>query len=167
MKISPSSSLSSTSDPPLSSRSSDLQDHLTVEPASLSIGTDQGIIGLGQDTYLFNLVGDGMSPPVMGVQSTVLIHDDKQLLGKPTGKSVDVSDVPTRFSSAGNLIDTASFANDIAQGYDGNFADNSLVLAITSILPRPLTDPISVAATYVSFSDDMVGNIVNTAFGAV
>ena len=67
MKISPSSSLSSTSDPPLSSRSSDLQDHLTVEPASLSIGTDQGIIGLGQDTYLFNLVGDGMSPPVMEV----------------------------------------------------------------------------------------------------
>ena len=80
---------------------------------------------------------------------------------------MDVSDVPTRFTSAGKLIDTASFANDNAQGYDGNFADNSLVLAITSILPRPLTDPISVAATYVSFSDDMVGNIVNTAFGAV
>jgi len=63
---------------------------LTTATSSISIGTNQGIIGLGQDPFLFDLMGDGMAPPVMGVHSTELIHDDKQLLGEPTGKSVEI-----------------------------------------------------------------------------
>ena len=39
---------------------------------------------------MFDLMGDGMTFLVTGVQSTELIHDDKQLLGEPTGKSVEI-----------------------------------------------------------------------------
>ena len=140
---------------------------MTAATSSISIGTDQGIIGLGQDSFLFDLMGDGMTSPVMGVQSTELIHDDKQLLGEPTGRSVDFPDLPACFTSTEKVIDAASFANDISQVYDGNFADISTVLATMSILPRPVMNFISVVASSVSFSDDVVGNIVDTVYCGV
>ena len=78
MKLSPPSSLSSSSSPPLSGGSSDLQDRLTATTASISIGigNDQEFIGLDQDPYLAVSSVDGMDPPAMRVQSTDSLHDD-------------------------------------------------------------------------------------------
>ena len=117
MKLSPPSSLSSSSDPPLSSGLSDLQDRLTAATASISIGidNDQGFRGLDQDLSIAGSSGDGVAPPAMRVQSTDRVQDDKQLLGDPTGKSVDFSESPLRFASVREGNDAASFVNDIAQ----------------------------------------------------
>ena len=91
MKLSPPSSLSSPSDPYISSCSSDLQDRLTEATASIFIGidNDQEFIGLGQDPSLAVLSGIGMASPVMRVTSTENIQGGKQLLGDPTGKLAD------------------------------------------------------------------------------
>ena len=99
-------------------------------------------------------MGDGMVPPIIWLQSTKLIHDGRQLLGDPTGKSVDFWDISTTFTSDEGIIDSASFANNIAQGNDSNFADNSSSFATTNILPRALADPVDLAASFVSFLDD-------------
>ena len=76
-------------------------------------------------------------------------------------------DTPACFTSDGGIIDTAPFVNNISQGDAGNFADNSSDLASTNILPRLLDVPIVVAASPVSFSDDVVGNIVDNVFSGV
>ena len=138
MKLSPPSSLSSSSDPPLSSGLSDLQDRLTAATASISIGidNDQGFIGLGQDPSLAISSGDGVTPPVMRVQSTDSLHDDKQLLGDPTGKSVDFTESPPRYTSIRKGNDTASFVNEITQGDVGTFSDTSTGFETAAILSR-------------------------------
>ena len=58
---------------------------------------------------------NGMAPLVMREQSTELLRDAKQLLWEPTAKSVDCLDTSTRFTSAGGVIDTASFVNNSTQ----------------------------------------------------
>ena len=73
----------------------------------------------------------------------------------------------TRFTSARWVIDTVSFANDISQRYDGNFADNFSDFLSTSILPHPLVDNVCVATLSVSFLDHVSGNIVDNTFGGV
>ena len=65
MNISPPSFISLTSDPPLSSESSDWKDRLTAAASSISFGVDQGITRLGQDPSLSELMGDGMVPPII------------------------------------------------------------------------------------------------------
>ena len=111
MKLSPPSSLSSPSDPSLSSGSSDLQDRLMAATASISIGigNDQGFISLGQDPYLAVLSAIGMARSVMRVQSKESIEDNKHILGDPTGKSVDFSDSSPRFTSVREGIDAEFF----------------------------------------------------------
>ena len=167
MKLSPPSSISSSSDPPLLSGSSDLQDRLTAVTASISfgLGNDQGFIGLGQDPSLTVSSVDGIGPPAMRVQSTDSLHNDKQILGDPTGKLLDVSESSPRFTSVREGIDAASFVNNIAQGDVGNFKDTSADFTTVTILPHPLADPIVAAASSVSFSDDITGNLGDTAFG--
>ena len=127
MKLSPPSSISSSSDPPLLGGSSDLQDRLTAVTASISfgLGNDQGFIGLGQDPSLTVSSVDGIGPPAMRVQSTDSLHNDKQILGDPTGKLLDVSESSPRFTSVREGIDAASFVKNIAQGDVGNFKDTS------------------------------------------
>ena len=169
MKLSPPSSLSSSSDPPLSSGLCDLQDRLPAATASIPIGidNDQGFRGLDQDPSLAVSIGDGVAPPAMRVQSTDRIHDDEQLLGNPTGKSVDFSESPLRFASVREGNDTASFVNDNAQGDVGTLNKTSTGFATATVLPRLFGDPIVAASSSVSFSDDIPGNRGDTAFGGV
>ena len=169
MKPSPSSSLSSPSNFSLSSSSSDLLDRLTAVTTSISFGTgtDQGFIDLGQDPSLSILSGDGMAPPAMRVQSTESVHGGKQLLGDPTDKSVNVSELLPRFTSIREGIKVALLINDISQGDVGNFEDTSAGLETTTILPRLLVSHDVVAAPSVSFCNDIAGNIGDNAFGGV
>ena len=122
---------------------------------------------MDQDPSLAVSSGDGVAPPAMRVQSTDRIHDDKQLLGDPTGKSVDFSESPPRFTSVREGNDAASFVNDIAQGDVGTFNEPSTGFATATILPRLFGDPIVAATSSVSFSDDIPGNCGDTAFGGV
>jgi len=134
---------------------------------SIGIDNDQGFIGLGQDPSLAISSGDGVTPPVMRVQSTDSLHDDKQLLGDPTGKSVDFSESPPRFTSVREENDAASFVNEITQGDVGTFSDTSTGFETAAILPRLFGDPIVAATSSVSFSDDIPGNRGDTSFGGV
>ena len=167
MKLFPPSSLSSLFDPSPLDESLNLSDRLTVTASSISISNDQGMLELGQAPSVSDLTGNGMDHPVMRVQPTESCYDDAQLLGEPTGKSVDFSVMSTRFTFATEVIDVASFVNSITQEDDGNFENNSFGIASTIILPQLLATPIVAMISTVSFSDDVAGNGVDNAFGRV
>ena len=93
------------------------------------------------------------------VLSTESLHEEAQLLGESTGKSVNFMNMLARFNSAGGEVDVASLANTITQEDDtnnDNFYDNSSSFAINNILPRFLVVPIVAEAPIVSFSNDII-----------
>ena len=60
-----------------------------------------------------------------------------------------------------------NFFNDIPEGGVGIFEDNSDDFVTVTILPRFVVDTIVAAASLLSFSDDIAGNIGDNAFGGV
>ena len=80
---------------------------------------------------------------------------------------MDFLDIPTRFTFTGEVVDVLSFVNNISQGDNSKFVDDSSCLVSTNILPYILEGPIVLMASTVSFWDDAVGNVIDNAFGTV
>ena len=86
-----------------------------------------------------DLTRNDMDCIIIRVLSTESLHEEAQLLGESTGKSVNFMNMLARFNSAGGGVDVASLANNITQEdsiNNDNFYDNSSSFAINNILPR-------------------------------